>query len=176
MRAKNSNIFIIGPMGAGKTTVGRMLARDLHSDFRDSDHEIEQRTGVRISVIFEIEGEQGFRDREAKMIEELTALEGIVLATGGGAVLSEQNRRYLRTRGCVVYLRAGVDKLLQRTRRDRFRPLLQTGDPREVIQQLLETREPLYKETADLTIDTDDRAARTVANLIVRNQDSQCKH
>ena len=172
--ANSANIFIIGPMGAGKTTVGQMLARELKKEFLDSDREIEERTGVRIPVIFEIEGEQGFRLREAKMIEQLTALHDVVLATGGGAVLSEDNRRCLRTRGFVIYLRAGVDKLLQRTRRDRFRPLLQTENPREVIGQLMEIREPLYRETADLVIDTDGRTIRSVARSIVRSKGGPC--
>ncbi len=131
-----SNIFLVGLMGAGKTTVGRALAKRLNKRFVDSDHEIEARTGASIPWIFEIEGEESFRQREAEVIRDLTAQPGIVLATGGGAILRAQNREYLKTRGTVIYLRAGVNSILQRTSHDRNRPLLQTADPRKRIEEL----------------------------------------
>ncbi len=149
-----SNLFLIGLMGAGKTTVGRLLAKHLQKQFLDSDHEIESRTGVRIPVIFELEGEAGFRAREEAMLAELTALDTVVLATGGGAVLRESNRSRLRERGLVIYLRAGVEDLWRRTRNDKNRPLLQTEDPKGRLQRLLEERDPLYQQTAHLVIDT----------------------
>ncbi len=141
-------------MGAGKTTVGRMLAKRLGKRFVDSDHEIEARTGASIPWIFEIEGEASFRRREAEMICELTAQAGIVLATGGGAILHPENRQYLKKRGTVIYLRASVDSILQRTSNDKNRPLLQTADPRRRLEELTAQREPLYEEIADIIIDT----------------------
>ena len=150
----HSNIFLVGLMGAGKTTVGRALAKRLNKRFVDSDHEIEARTGATIPWIFEIEGEESFRQREAEVIRDLTAQHGIVLATGGGAILRAQNREYLKTRGTVIYLRAGVNSILQRTSRDRNRPLLQTADPRKRIEELAREREPYYLEIADLIIET----------------------
>jgi shikimate kinase len=159
------NVFLIGMMGAGKTSVGRVLARRLGKTFHDSDHVIEERTGVKIPVIFEIEGEAGFRNREAAVIEELTALDDIVLATGGGAVLRESNRALLKSRGLVVYLRANVRDLLNRTRQDRNRPLLQTADPRARLTELYETRDPLYRETAHLIIDT---GSQSLSSLVQR--------
>jgi len=141
-------------MGAGKTTIGRALARKLNKRFIDSDHEIEARTGASIPVIFEIEGESGFREREAETIRDLTALEGIVLATGGGAILREDNRNHLKTRGTVIYLRASIDSILQRTSHDKNRPLLQTANPRERLEELTRVREPLYREVADIIVET----------------------
>ncbi len=152
------NIFLVGLMGAGKTTVGKQLAKRLGKVFYDSDHEIEQRTGVNIPVIFELEGEAGFRKREAAAIEELTRMHNIVLATGGGAVLAKQNRENLSQHGLVVYLRAEVEELWQRTRNDRNRPLLQTGDPRAKLEKLYAERDPLYREIADIVIDTGDQS------------------
>ena len=149
-----ANIFLVGMMGAGKTTVGRTLARRLKLRFIDSDHEIEVRCGVKIPVIFEIEGEAGFRSREAQALAELTVLEGIVLATGGGAVLREDNRRLLGARGIVIYLRATPEHLFERVRQDRNRPLLATGDPLARLRQLYRERDPLYREVADLVVDT----------------------
>jgi shikimate kinase len=148
------NLFLVGLMGAGKTTVGKLLAKHLGKRFVDADQEIEQRTGVKISVIFELEGEAGFRDREQAVIGDLSECEGIVLATGGGAILREANRRSLRNRGTVIYLRATVDDLWRRTRNDKNRPLLQTENPRARLQELLIQRDPLYCETAHLIIDT----------------------
>lgn len=147
-------IFLVGMMGAGKTTIGRGLARMLGREFVDLDHELEARCGVRVPVIFEIEGETGFRRREANALQECTQRRAIVLATGGGAILSEENRRLLRERGVVVYLRASVDELYRRTCRDRNRPLLATADPRATLRQLLALREPLYHEAAHLVVDT----------------------
>jgi len=157
------NLFLVGPMGAGKSAVGRQLARLLHMDFIDSDEEIEDRTGVDISFIFEKEGEAGFRKREAKVIDELSARQGIVLATGGGAVLDPQNRSFLGGRGFVVYLRTSVRQQLDRTSRGRNRPLLENGDKRQVLEELMEARDPLYREIADLIVETDGRRVKEVA-------------
>ncbi|GJJ04776.1 hypothetical protein RugamoR64_53140 [Duganella rhizosphaerae] len=148
------NVFLVGLMGAGKTTIGRILARKLGLKFVDSDHEIEARTGASIPWIFEIEGEQSFRRREADVIRELTAQPDLVLATGGGAILNPDNRAYLRERGTVIYLRATVNSILQRTAHDKNRPLLQTADPRKKLEELMATRDPLYMEIADIIIDT----------------------
>ena len=150
----NRNIFLVGLMGAGKTTVGRALAKKLNLRFIDSDHEIEARTGASIPLIFEIEGEESFRQREAEVIRDLTAQRGIVLATGGGAILRRENREYLKSRGTVVFLRASVNSILQRTSHDKNRPLLQTADPRKRIEELARAREPYYCEVADIIIET----------------------
>lgn len=162
------NVFLVGPMGAGKTTIGRQLARLLKRDFHDSDREIEQRTGVGIPLIFELEGEAGFRARERGMIDELTLLPNIVLATGGGAILDPDNRRRLSERGTVVYLETSVDQQLARTGRDRNRPLLQTENPRRRLEELLAVRDPLYREIAAYSLITDGRTARDVVNQILR--------
>ena len=154
-------------MGAGKSAVGRQLARLLHLEFMDSDEEIESRTGVDIPFIFEKEGEAGFRKREARVIEDLSQQDGIVLATGGGAVVDPQNRSHLGARGFVIYLHTSVDQQLARTRKGRDRPLLAKDDPRAVLEALMKTREPLYREIADLTVDTDGRKVRAVANEIL---------
>ncbi|MFN3715476.1 MAG: shikimate kinase [Thiobacillus sp.] len=151
---KNKNLYLIGLMGAGKTTVGRLLAKHYGCDFHDSDHEIEARTGVKIPVIFEIEGETGFRKREEAAISDLTAREGIVLATGGGAILSPLNREALRANGLVIYLRGTPEHLYERTRHDRNRPLLQTANPLEKLRELYRQRDPLYREIADIVADT----------------------
>jgi shikimate kinase len=161
------NVFLVGMMGAGKTSVGRILARRLNKEFVDSDHVIEERTGVRIPLIFEIEGEAGFRQRESQIIDELTGRQGIVLATGGGAILAERNRELLRSRGTVVYLRASVKDLLHRTRHDKNRPLLQTADPRARLTELFQVRDPLYQAVAHLTIDT---GSQSLAVLLMRLQ------
>ncbi|MCU6498187.1 bifunctional shikimate kinase/3-dehydroquinate synthase AroKB [Rugamonas sp. A1-17] len=148
------NVFLVGLMGAGKTTIGRILARKLGLRFIDSDHEIEARTGASIPWIFEIEGEQSFRRREADVIRELTAQQELVLATGGGAILNADSRAYLKSRGTVIYLRATVNSILQRTAHDKNRPLLQTADPRKKLEELMAVRDPLYMEIADIVIDT----------------------
>jgi shikimate kinase len=165
--AGTGNIFLVGLMGAGKTSVGRMLARRMNKDFLDADSEVEKVTGVKIPVIFEIEGESGFRAREEKMIEQLTAMSGIVLATGGGAVISPANRALLKNRGHVIYLRASPEDLWRRTRRDRNRPLLQTADPLGKLRTLHEQRDPLYREVADLIVDT---GSQSVSHLTSRIQ------
>ena len=152
--SKRDNLYLVGLMGAGKTTVGRLLARHYGCTFHDSDHEIEARTGVKIPVIFEIEGEAGFRRREESAIAELTALSGIVLATGGGAVLSAVNRENLKNSGVVIYLRGSPEHLYERTRHDRNRPLLQTDNPLEKLRELYRQRDPLYREIADIVVDT----------------------
>lgn len=166
--SKSGNIFLIGPMGAGKTAVGRRLATALGRDFHDSDAEIEARTGVDIDLIFEKEGEEGFRSRECAAIETLCALDDIVLATGGGAVLAEANRRRLASRGLVIYLAASVAQQLERTRRSRHRPLLLTEDPESRLLELASIRNPLYDAIADHRIDTDGRRVPSVVNEIRR--------
>ena len=153
-RGDSSSVFLVGLMGAGKTSVGRALAKHLGKAFFDTDQEIERLTGVRISVIFDIEGEAGFRARESKVLADLTQQDNIVLSTGGGIVLSEHNRRLLTGRGTVVYLRAAVADLAARTRSDKNRPLLRNGDPLAILQALYEQRDPLYREVADLIVDT----------------------
>ena len=149
------SLFLTGPMGAGKSTIGRQLSKQLKMAFHDSDHEIEQRTGVDIPLIFELEGEAGFRRRETAVIDELTRLPDIILATGGGAILDPVNRQNLGSRGRVIYLHASVDQQLKRTGKDRNRPLLQTADPRATLEELMAVRDPLYREIADLVVDTD---------------------
>ena len=170
MRSR-SNIFLIGPMGAGKTTVGRRLAELRGMDFADSDHEVENRTGVDVGYIFEKEGETGFRKREKQVIAELTGRSGMVLATGGGAVLDAANRHHLSSRGFVVYLHATIDHQLRRTSRGDTRPLLQAGDRREVLEALFAVRDPLYREIADCVVETDGRNARALAQEIERQLD-----
>lgn len=161
------NIFLIGPMGAGKSAVGRYLARTLHLSFVDSDDEIESRTGVDISFIFEKEGEQGFRKREAAVIDDLSKMDGVVLATGGGAVIGAESRSRLGGRGYVVYLYTTVDQQMTRTQRGRERPLLEKEDPRATLVELLATRDPMYREIADLVVETDGRKVKAVANEII---------
>ena len=163
---KPVNLFLIGPMGAGKSAVGRQLARLLHFDFIDSDEEIETRTGVDIPFIFEKEGEEGFRKREVKVIDELSQRDGIVLATGGGAVVDQQSRSRLGARGYVIYLLTSVKQQLERTQRGRPRPLLETANPEETLAALMEIRDPLYREIADLVVETDGRRVHTVAREI----------
>jgi len=165
--AKSDNIILIGPMGSGKTTIGRQLASMLKKRFIDVDQEIEKRTGVSIPTIFDIEGEEGFRNREVSVIEELTGESNVVLATGGGAVLRPENRERLALHGTVVYLQASPETLFERTRRDRNRPLLQTEDPRGKIVELLNAREPLYLELANVVIETGQRSPLSVARDIV---------
>jgi shikimate kinase len=153
-------------MGAGKTTVGKLLAKHLHKIFVDCDHELERRTGVTIPVIFDLEGEAGFRSRERAMLDELTRGENIVLATGGGAVLLPENRIALHERGTVIYLRATVDDLWRRTRHDKNRPLLQTENPRAKLHELLARRDPLYCETAHLIVDTGEQSVQKLVRRL----------
>ncbi|KMZ13262.1 Shikimate kinase I [Candidatus Burkholderia humilis] len=163
----NANIFFVGLMGAGKTTVGRAVARRLQRSFIDSDLEIEARTGAKIPVIWELEGETGFRQREANVIDELSRRSGIVLATGGGAVLREENREHLKNRGIVIYLRANPHDLWQRTRRDKNRPLLQTEDPRGKLETLFQARDPLYHETAHFVVETGRPTVNALVNMVL---------
>lgn len=167
--AEKRNIFLVGPMGAGKSTIGRHLAQQLHMEFLDSDTVIEERTGADIGWVFDVEGEEGFRVREEAVIDDLTQEQGIVLATGGGSVKSKDNRNRLSARGVVVYLETTIEKQLARTNRDKKRPLLQTeDDPREVLEALAKERNALYEEVADYTLRTDDQSAKVVANQIVK--------
>ncbi len=165
---KTTNVFLVGPMGAGKTTIGRRLARTLKREFIDSDKEIERRTGADIALIFEKEGETGFRAREKNAIAGLTQRQGIVLATGGGAVLDPDNRRRLVNRGFVVYLSTSVDEQLRRTCHDTRRPLLKVPDPRAKLETLLTIRDPLYREVANIVIRTDGQQVKRVVNNILR--------
>jgi len=161
------NIFLIGPMGAGKSVVGKYLARSLNLSFVDSDDEIELRTGVDIPFIFEKEGESGFRKREAIVIDDLSKRENIVLATGGGAIVENDSRSHLGARGFVVYLYTTVDQQVTRTSKGRERPLLENVDPRTALEQLLLFRDPLYREIADLIVETDGRKVKSVVDEIV---------
>nr|WP_256676380.1 MULTISPECIES: shikimate kinase AroK [unclassified Pseudomonas] len=155
-------MILVGPMGAGKSTIGRLLAKELRLLFKDSDKEIELRCGANIPWIFDKEGEPGFRDREQAMIAELCELDGVVLATGGGAVMREANRQALRQGGRVIYLHASVEQQVGRTARDRNRPLLRTANPEATLRALLAARDPLYREIADLVVETDERPPRMV--------------
>ncbi len=165
--AKPNRIFLIGPMGAGKTTIGKQLAQSLGMNFNDSDQEIQRRTGVDIPTIFEYEGEEGFRQREQQVIDQLTQVDNQVLATGGGAVLRPQNRQHLSARGVVFYLACSVKQQFERTYRDRNRPLLQTENPQERLNSLMAEREPLYRGCADHTVSTEGRSAGSVAQEIL---------
>ena len=170
MPESGENVFLIGPMGSGKTTIGQRLARLLELEFVDCDRELEARTGASVNLIFDVEGEQGFRSREAQMLEELTARDGILLATGGGVVISADNRKILRRRGLVVYLKTSVEQQLRRLGRDRSRPLLQTPDRRERLNKLAEERNPLYGEIAEIEFParnkSPDAVARQLADVI----------
>ncbi|MDD1782122.1 shikimate kinase AroK [Enterovibrio sp. ZSDZ35] len=165
--AEKRNIFLVGPMGAGKSTIGRHLAQQLHMEFFDSDTVIEERTGADIAWVFDVEGEEGFRAREEHVINDLTEKQGIVLATGGGSIKSRESRNRLSARGIVVYLETTIEKQLARTQRDKKRPLLQTEQPREVLEALADERNPLYEEIADYVVRTDDQSAKVVANQII---------
>jgi shikimate kinase len=167
------NIFLVGPMGAGKSTIGRQLAEALSYNFRDSDSEIQRRTGVDISTIFEFEGEEGFRERERQVIEELIQEDGIVLATGGGAVLRPENRQGLTARGFVIYLYCSPEQQYARTARDRNRPLLQTEDPKARLLALMEERDPLYRQIADMVVSTEKRGTTSVVKEIRRRLESE---
>ena len=170
---QKESIFLVGPMGSGKSTVGRLLAEKLHYQFVDSDHVIEERTGTTIPTIFDIEGEEGFRAREQAVIEEFTQLPEIVLATGGGAVLKPENRRALAGRGFVIYLKSPVHALLQRTRMDRNRPLLQTDNPKAVLTKIVEEREPLYQAVADMVIETEFYSVHRVVKQIMERLEQE---
>jgi shikimate kinase len=162
------NVFLIGPMGAGKSSIGKQLAQQLKMEFIDTDQVIEQRTGADIDWIFDLEGEEGFRKREEVIIEELTQMQGIVLATGGGAVLSAKNRNFLAARGTVLFLETSIEQQLERTRRDKKRPLIQNADdPEQLFLSLKEQRDPLYHEIADYTFTTDRSSVKSVAKHII---------
>lgn len=170
--AEKRNIFLIGPMGAGKSTIGRQLAQMLNMDFLDSDSVIEERAGADIDWIFDLEGEEGFRKREERILNELTQAQGLVLSTGGGSVISKDNRNVLSARGIVVYLETTVDKQFERTQRDKKRPLLQNEDPYQTLVELAKERNPLYEEIADIIIKTDEQSAKLVANQIIEMMDN----
>ena len=170
---KSTNIFLIGPMGAGKTTIGRVLAQKLNLSFIDSDHEIELHTGVDIPLIFEKEGEAGFRKRESEIIDELTQRRNIVLATGGGAILAKENRQHLISRGLVIYLRADIKHLIKRTRKDKNRPLLQGPNPEQKLREIMQQREPLYTDAADHIIDTGQYSVQAIVNKVIELQKKQ---
>ena len=165
--AHPQNIFLVGPMGSGKSAVGRQLARMLHLTFVDSDDEIESRTGVDIPFIFEKEGEDGFRAREVRVIDDLSNMDAVILATGGGAVIDPESRSRLGARGFVVYLYTTVEQQQQRTERGRDRPLLEAGDRSEILKALMVVRDPMYREIADLVVETDGRKVKAVANEIL---------
>lgn len=160
-------IFLVGPMGAGKTTIGVKLADRLNKRFIDSDREIENKTGANIPLIFELEGEEGFRRREAEVLSELSQLPDIVLATGGGAILREENRQAMMSNGFVIYLRAPIEQLLNRTAKDKNRPLLQTANPRKVLTEILKKREPFYQEVANLVVETNKKSIREIIDQIM---------
>ena len=163
MASTAQNIYLVGPMGSGKTTIGQRLARRLGLEFLDCDHELEAHTGASVSLIFDVEGEEGFRARESRLLAELTARQGVLIATGGGAVLREENRRMLRETGLVVYLKTSVTQQLRRLSRDRSRPLLQTEDRRARLEALAEHRNPLYEEVAQIVFPAQNRALDAVA-------------
>ena len=168
MTAATTNVFLIGPMGSGKTAVGKQLAKLLHLQFYDSDAEIEHRTGVDIPFIFEKEGEDGFREREREVIDSLTSMRDVIIATGGGAVLLPVNREHLSTRGRVVYLQTGIEQQLERTRHGRQRPLLYTDNPEQKLRDLMTFRAPLYESIAAVVVPTDGRQVRAVAEEVVQ--------
>jgi len=163
-----SNILLVGMMGVGKTTVGKSLASYLNKTFIDTDHEIQKRTGVKIPVIFEIEGEAGFRKREAKMLRELLKIDNIVLATGGGIILNRENRELLRQNGTIVYLRATVNDLWHRTRHNKDRPLLQTLDLQAKLAELYDQRDPIYREIAHIVVESRKQSIRQMVKLLVQ--------
>lgn len=163
MESPVNNIFLVGPMGSGKTTIGQRVAALLGLEFLDCDHELEAHTGASVNLIFEIEGEQGFRERESRMLEQLSARSGVLIATGGGVVIREENRELLRERGLVVYLKTSVSQQLKRLRRDKSRPLLQTEDRKEKLLRLAEQRDPLYQAVADIEFPARNRSADSAA-------------
>lgn len=165
---KVRNIFLIGPMGAGKSTIGRALAKELKLEFYDTDEVIEDRTGATISWIFDVEGEDGFRRREQKVVDELTQKNNIVLATGGGVIMTPENRNALAGRGTVIYLRTSLAQQFERTKRDTKRPLLQTPNLEDRLEVLRDEREPFYEELADVSFETDKLTVKAVANKIIK--------
>jgi shikimate kinase len=165
---KVRNIFLVGPMGAGKSTIGRALAKELKLDFFDSDEVIEQRAGADISWIFDIEGEEGFRQREIKVIDELTQKNNIVLATGGGVIISPENRSVLAARGTVIYLKTSLEQQYERTKRDTRRPLLQTDNLTLRLEELRDERQPYYEDLSDVSFETDKLTVKAVANNIIK--------
>jgi shikimate kinase len=176
MENQTSCVFLVGMPGSGKSTIGRGLAKALHRPFIDLDQAIEDRCGVAIPVIFEIEGEQGFRKRESMVLQEVTASQSnAVVATGGGAILAQQNRKVIADRGVVIYLKASLDELVRRTSRDRNRPLLVTDDPKARLQALFDQRSPLYEQAADLVFETGAAGVSATVQLIV-SQLKQLKH
>ena len=169
MATTSKNIVIVGPMGSGKTTIGRRLARELNQDFFDTDDEIIVKTGVTIDHIFDIEGEEGFRKRESKILENLCQMSNIILATGGGIVILPKNRKILKNAGLVVYLTSSVDQLLRRTSKSKTRPLLENStDRRKTISELLEARDVYYREVASIVVDTTGKKLHEVINMIIR--------
>ena len=169
METTSNNIVLVGPMGSGKTTVGRRLAYELNQDFFDTDHEIIDKTGVTIDHIFDIEGEEGFRERESKILENLCQMSNIILATGGGIVIKPKNREILKNSGLVIYLSSSVDQLLRRTAKSKTRPLLENStDRRKTITDLVEARDLYYREVASLVIDTTGKKLHEVINIIKR--------
>jgi len=170
---KSQRIFLVGPMGAGKTTIGRMVAKDMGFDFADSDHEIEERTGVDINTIFDYEGEAGFRQREYEMLQQLSQLDQHVIATGGGAILSDENRDLMQNTGFVVYLKVSIRQAIYRTRKDTKRPILKNGNPHDIFTKLAEERSPLYESIADCMVDTDRYKTHKLRDMIIQHyQDS----
>ncbi len=166
---KGKNLYLIGPMAVGKTTIGKMLAKELQLEFIDSDHEIERRAGAEIAWIFDVEGEQHFRERESRVLDDLTQLENILLATGGGCVIRDENRRHLAARGTVVYLDTTVETQIKRTEKDKKRPLLQNINHREVLTKMRETRTPLYEQIADIKVFVGDGGSRKTVNSILKH-------
>ena len=169
----DQNVFLIGPMGVGKTTIGKMLARDLGLQFIDTDQEVENRAGANISWIFDVEGEEGFRLRETNVIDDLTQKSKVLLATGGGSILKPENRRFLRARGIVIFLDTTVEMQLKRTEKDKKRPLLQNGNPREILTRLKADRDPIYQELADIKVTLGDSNSRKIVNSIVRKLEQE---
>ena len=173
METTSKNIVLVGPMGSGKTTVGRRLAHELNQDFYDTDHEIIDKTGVTIDHIFDIEGEDGFRERESKILENLCQMSNIILATGGGIVILPKNREILKSTGLVVYLSSSVDQLLMRTAKSKTRPLLEnSADRRKTITELLDARDVYYREVASLVVDTTGKKLHEVINIIKRENEN----
>ena len=163
-----NNIFLIGPMGSGKTSIGQRVAALLGLEFFDCDHELEKQTGASVSLIFDVEGEEGFRTRETRMLDDLTSRSGVLVATGGGVILRAENRRLLGERGTVVYLRTSVSRQLKRLARDRSRPLLQAGDRKKKLQNMALERNPLYQELADIEFPAQNKALDTVAQQLAQ--------